>query len=135
MKTLRVFLAGIALIAGISCQAANGKDSEGNQKPQKTKVDVYYFHTNTRCATCKAIEAEAQQDVKELYGNDVSFTAYNLDEKEGEAKGKELDVNGQALLIVKGNKKINITNEGFLYARTNPEKFKAVIQEKIKPLL
>jgi len=105
------------------------------QKEGKAKVDVYYFHLNTRCATCKAVESEAKQDIKELFGNDVIFAAYNLDEKAGEIKGKELDVNSQTLLVVKGDIKINLTNEGFLYAQTNPDKFRKIIEEKIKPLL
>ena len=105
------------------------------QKENKAKVDVYYFHLNTRCATCKAVESEARQDIKELFGNNVSFAAYNLDETAGEAKGKELDVNSQTLLVVKGDKKINLTNEGFMYARTDPDKFKKIIEEKIKTLL
>ncbi len=113
----------------------NAKTLETIQKEGKAKVGVYYFHLNTRCATCRAIESEAKADVKELFGNDVSFAAYNLDEENGETKGKELGVSGMALLIVKGDKKINLTNEGFLYARTNPKKFKEVIEEKIKPLL
>ena len=107
----------------------------GKSEQAKAKVDVYYFHTNTRCATCRAIESEAKLDVQELFGKDVSFSAYNLDEAKGEAKGKELGVNSQVLLVVKGDTKINITNEGFLYARTDPDKFKQVIEEKIKPLL
>ena len=105
------------------------------QKEDKAIVDVYYFHFNTRCETCRAVESEAQQDIKELFGNDVTFTAYNLDEKTGEVKGKDLDVNSQTLLVVKGDKKINLTNEGFMYARTDPDKFKKIIEEKIKPLL
>lgn len=135
MKTLKVLFLGIVIISGFASFAGNQEKSDGTQVPQKEKVDVYYFHTNARCITCKTIESEAKQDVKELFGNDVSFASYNLDEKSGKEKGKELGVNAQALLIVKGDKKINITNEGFLYARTNPEKFKKVIEEKIKPLL
>lgn len=105
------------------------------QEKEQAKVQVYYFHLTTRCATCRAIESEAKQDVKELFGEEVSFAAYNLDDAAGEAKGKELGVNSQSLIAVKDGKKVNLTNEGFLYARTNPEKFKEVIEEKIKPLL
>lgn len=105
------------------------------QKDTKAKADVYYFHFNTRCATCKAVESEAQKNVIELFGKDVSFASYNLDEPAGEAKGKELGVTSQILLVVKGDKRINLTNEGFMYARTNPEKFKEIIEEKIKSLL
>jgi thiol-disulfide isomerase/thioredoxin len=115
---------------GVSSQTTPQLQNEGN-----AKVEMYYFHFNTRCETCRAVESEAQQDVKELFGNDVSFAAYNLDEPAGEAKGKELGVNSQSLIVVKGDKKINLTNEGFMYARTNPEKLKKVIEEKIKPLL
>jgi len=102
---------------------------------KEARVNVYYFHFNVRCATCRAVESEAQTDVKELFGNDVSFASYNLDEKAGEVKGKELGVSGQTLLIVKGNQQFNITTEGFMYARTNPKKFRQIIEEKIKPLL
>ncbi len=121
-----------SLLVSLSLSAQSPKKV---QKETKAKVDVYYFHFNTRCATCRAVESEAQQDVKELFGKDVSFVSYNLDEPTGEAKGKELGVTSQILLVVKGDKKINLTNEGFMYARTNPEKFKKVIEEKIKPLL
>lgn len=106
-----------------------------NPKADKGKVEVYYFHFNTRCATCRAIEEETKADIIQLFGSDVSFGAYNLDDKAGEVKGKELGVNSQTLLVVKGDKKLNLTNEGFMYARTNPEKFKKIIEEKIKPLL
>ena len=71
----------------------------------------------------------------ELFGNDVSFAAYNLDEKAGEVKGKELGVDSQALVVVQGDTKIDLTNEGFLYALTDPDKFKEIIEEKIKSLL
>ena len=121
-------------IVALSLNLAAPKSIQGQEKDQP-KVQVYYFHLTTRCATCRAIESEAKQDVKELFGEDVSFSAYNLDDPAGEAKGKELGVNSQSLIAVKDGKKVNLTNEGFLYARTDPDKFKEVIEEKIKPLL
>ncbi|MCK3684257.1 nitrophenyl compound nitroreductase subunit ArsF family protein [Maribellus sp. YY47] len=120
------------LLFGIQVSA---QTDSGKKETKEATVKVYYFHLNSRCATCKAIESEAQQDVKELFGSQVSFDAYNLDKPEGEAKGKELGVNSQSLIVMKGNKKIDLTNQGFLYARTDPAKFKKVIEEKIKPLL
>lgn len=98
-------------------------------------VKMYYFHFNTRCETCRAVESEAQNDVQLLFGDDVTFKAVNLDEKEGEETGKKLGVNSQMLLIVKGDIKINLTNEGFMYALTDPDKFREIIEEKIKPLM
>lgn len=98
-------------------------------------VKMYYFHFNTRCETCRAVESEAQNDVQLLFGDDVTFKSVNLDEKEGEETGKKLGVNSQMLLIVKGDIKINLTNEGFMYALTDPDKFREIIEEKIKPLM
>ncbi len=106
-----------------------------DKQEEKATVAVYYFHFNTRCETCRAVEDESKADVSMLFGKEVSFAAYNLDKPEGVAKGKELGVNSQSLWIVKGDKKIDLTNEGFLYARTDPDKFKKIIEEKIKPLL
>ena len=63
------------------------------------------------------------------------FLAYNLEEKDGKEKAGELGVSGQTLLIVSGETRINVTNEGFLNARSNPEKFKQILKEKIDPLL
>lgn len=101
----------------------------------KKDVTVYYFHNARRCMTCKTLESEAKNAVESLYGGEVKFVAYNLEDATGKKKAVELGVNGQSLLIVGSDKKINITNEGFLNARTNPDKFRQIIKDKIDPLL
>jgi hypothetical protein len=113
-------------------QTDDDKSAEVNESDQ---VEMFYFHTSRRCATCKAIQAESEKAVKELYGDKVKFSAYNLDDEKGEKKAKEIGVSGQSLLIVSGDKKINITNEGFMHARNSPDKFKEIIKEKIDSLL
>lgn len=135
MKTIKTVL--IALLAFTVTLAGCGQTTEasGNQTTDSANISVYYFHFNSRCATCRAIESEAKTAVGDFLNDDIGFTAYNLDEKAGEAKGKELGVSGQTLLIMKGDKKIDLTREGFLYARTNPEKFRQVLNENIKSLL
>ena len=70
-----------------------------------------------------------------MYPDKATFQAFNLEEDEGKNMAAKLDINGQTLIIVTGNNKIDITNEGFLYARSNPEKLKQIIKEKIDPLL
>lgn len=104
------------------------------------KIEAYYFHFTSRCMTCRTVEERAQENLKDLYpemwkNGTLTFTAANLNEKEGERLAKKLGVSGQTLMIAKGNKQINITNEAFLYAVTNPEKYKMVIKEKVDELL
>ena len=137
----KLFLISLALISlcAISC------NSQPAAKPATAvatsgDVEVYYFHMTTRCVTCKTVEAEARKNVEMLYADQVkagkiSFTALNLEEATGQSMGEKLGVNSQTLLIVKGDQKINITNEGFLYAVSQPQKFTEVMKSKIDPLL
>ena len=137
----KFFLISFVLITlvGFSC---NAKTSQ-KPAPAVTKngdVEVYYFHMTTRCVTCRTVEAEARKNIDILYADQVkagkiSFTALNLEEATGKSIGEKLGVNSQTLLIVKGDQKINITNEGFLYAVSQPQKFTEVMKSKIDPLI
>ena len=98
-------------------------------------VEAYYFHMSTRCVTCRSVEAEAKKDLESLYGDKVTFQAINIEEDSNKAITEKLKISGQTLLLVKGDKKINLTNEGFLYAVNNPEKFKSIIKAKVDELL
>lgn len=134
MKKILLFSFTILIFVGVfSCNAQTSK----KEAPISTtdKVDVYYFHFSSRCATCKTVEAEAKADIQSLYNGDVSFQVINLDDESSKAIAEKLNISGQTLLIVKGNEKINLTNEGFLYAVNNPVKFKSIIKEKVDGLL
>lgn len=138
MKTLKLIFSVSIFLFTFSCSAQS--NNETVTSASANNVEAYYFHFNARCTTCREVEAQAQADIELLYpelvkSGKVSFTAVNLDEKDGKAIGKDLGVNGQTLLIVKGEKKINITNEGFMYAVSQPEKLKSVIKEKVDGLL
>lgn len=132
----RFFLVSVALLMVMftcSCNAQGTKKQIAATASEK--VEVYYFHLTSRCITCKTVEAEAKADIESLYAGKVSFRAINLDDPSSSQIAEKLQVPGQALLIVKGNKIINLTNEGFLYARKDPAKFKSVIKETVDSLL
>lgn len=137
-KLLSISFILIAL-ANISCNAQTNQKS-ATAISNNGDVEVYYFHMTVRCATCKAVEAEARKNIEMLYADQVktgkiSFTALNLEEATGKSLGEKLGVNSQTLLIVKGDQKINITNEGFLYAVSQPQKFTEIMKSKIDPLI
>lgn len=121
MKSIKVLLLTVLAIGmNISCSAQAKKDNKETSASKADKVEIYYFHYTRRCATCNAVESVSKDAIAELYGDKVTFSGYNLDEEAGETKGKELEVSGQTLLILAGDTKINITNEGFMNARSNP---------------
>ncbi len=134
MKRIIMLSFALTIIMGSwSCNAqTDKKEASGNAS---SKVEAYYFHFTARCVTCKAVESEAKNNIESLYGGKVTFQSVNLDEASSKALTEKLKVDGQSLLIVKGETKINLTNEGFLYARNNPEKFKLIIKEKVDPLM
>jgi hypothetical protein len=123
---LLILLSGLFVSAQTTVKATNKSDSGS--------IEAYYFHNTSRCVTCKAVESEAKANLESLYGKKVTFKALNLEEDATKPIAEKLEISGQTLLIVKGDKKINLTNEGFMYARTNPAKFKQIIKEKVDQL-
>lgn len=136
MKPVKyLFISLMVLSLNISCSAQTSKKNDNTRNSNTGEVEVYYFHYTRRCVTCQSVENVSREAVAELYGNNVVFSDFNLEEEKGMQVGEQLGVSGQTLLIVSGNTKINITNEGFLNARSNPDKLKQIIKEKIDPLL
>ena len=139
MKKLSFLFILLGLVVATSCNAQS--DSKNQTKyTAEGKVEVYYFHFTGRCVTCKTVEAEAKTNVETIYAEQfksekISFQAINLDDESSKAIAQKLGVTGQTLLIVGGTQKINITNDGFMYARKNPDKFKQIMKEKIDKLL
>jgi hypothetical protein len=136
MKTIRLYLLVVLLVPFCSVSAQKASD----EKSTNEKIEAYYFHFTARCMTCRTVEERAKENLGDLYptlmkSGEITFQAANLNEEAGEALAKKLGVSGQTLLLVKGSKQINITNEAFLYAVTNPAKYKEIIREKVDGLL
>ncbi len=124
MKTVRQTIALVLLFTAFSLSAQTAK----------TRLKAYYFHFTARCVTCQTVESEARKNLTELAGKNVALQSVNLDEPSGEALAKKLNIATQTLLLTNGKKQINITNEGFMYARSNPAKFREVMKRKIAEL-
>ncbi|MGA2407348.1 MAG: nitrophenyl compound nitroreductase subunit ArsF family protein [Bacteroidales bacterium] len=139
MKTT-VLLATLLLLifTFISCSSQSNKKVVA-QKVESSNVNVYYFHFTRRCATCLAVEDNARKAVEALFPNEVkagdySFTAINLDEASSKEIANKLSVGGQTLLVVRGDKKIDITDKGFLNAH-DLEKMKVEIKSAVDKVL
>ena len=140
MKTIRLLLGIILFISLLACNSQSPKKDFKASDNNSDIIEAYYFHFTARCVTCRTIEAKAKENLETLYPNQfkqglITFQSVNLEEASSKPLAERLGVSGQTLLIVKGDQKINLTNEGFMYAVAKPEKFKEIINEKVDGLL
>ncbi|MCF8362684.1 MAG: nitrophenyl compound nitroreductase subunit ArsF family protein [Prolixibacteraceae bacterium] len=137
---IAVFAISISTVSAQCCKssAANKALAENVAEVEKGNemqdIKAYYFHFTRRCATCKAVESVSAEALKELYGESIVLKSVNLDDEANNDLAEKIGVDGQSLLFVKGDKKVDITNDGFMYARTKPEKLKEKIEEAVNSL-
>lgn len=140
MKKLFVLsFALIVMMGGMSCNAQCAK-KQGVEAVASAKVEVYYFHFTRRCMTCNAVEAESKKAIEALYpalvkSGKISFKGLNMDDESSKSLAKKCGAEGQSLLVMSGNKRIDLTSQGFMYARSNPEKLKAELKNTIDPMI
>jgi len=119
----------------LNAQQAADKATDTNNG----KVEVVYFHNTYRCATCLAIESVTKSTLEKEYpeqmkAGKITFQSLNIQEDANESIAQKLNVSGQSLLFIKGDKKADLTNDAFMYARTKPEKLSEKIVETINKL-
>jgi hypothetical protein len=137
------FLPVLILIMGLLFSvSANAQVTKATKTivSNSPKVEVYYFHFTRRCATCQAVETESQKAISALYPKEIKtgnikFHGVNLDEKGSKVFAAKCKAEGQALLVISGNKRIDLTEKGFMYALNSPEKLKGELKKVIDPLL
>ncbi|WP_430809348.1 MULTISPECIES: nitrophenyl compound nitroreductase subunit ArsF family protein [unclassified Carboxylicivirga] len=148
-----LMLAGMTLAASCNSSTKNNKEktvsktetacsgcasqSCGSSTPttpsiDASKVSVVYFHATRRCATCEAVEKVSKETLAKYFNDSVPFHSINREEEKELAKKYKVD--GQTLIIIKGDKVKSLTNEAFLNARTKPEKLEATIKETIESM-
>jgi hypothetical protein len=136
-KLIVIFSALIMGLGTLSC-VGQAEQVQAAETSVSAELDVYYFHSARRCKTCVAVEENSKLAVETLYPEQVKagtyqFHAYNLDEASSKPVAEKLGIGGQTLLVVYGDKKIDITSQGFMYA-TNPEKLKEEIRKAVEEI-
>ncbi len=141
ISTLSLFL--LVGVISVSAQCCNGATANNltstkvssveNQK--SSEVKAYYFHATRRCATCEAVEAVSKEAIKEYYGDKVTFESINTEEEKDNPLLKRYKISGTKLLIINGDKNVDLTNDAFLNARTNPAKLKSKLKSTIDSMI
>lgn len=140
-KIIWISIVVVALAAFLAFRP-NGKADVGSEATVTAadKVEVIYFHFSRRCVTCIAVENKAQEAIVALYPEayskgKITFASVNLEDEKSKPIAEKAKVTGQALVILSGEFKKDLTAEGFMYANNNYEKFKAEIKKTMDPLV
>ncbi len=139
----KLILASVAILLIASFFTVNAGSPATKSAPATSsvaKVEVYYFHFTRRCVTCQAVETESQKAIAALYpaqykSGKIIFKSLNLDENTSKTLAEKCKAEGQQLLIISGNKRFDLTEQGFMYARSNPDKLKQELKTTIDPLI
>ena len=139
MKAIKFMFLLLATVSVSACNAQTSQDQKSSVA-DTDELQVYYFHFTKRCATCNAVENEAKFALEMFYADQVkegniAFISLNLEEEDGKKMADQLKVSGQTLLLVKGDQMVNLTNEGFMNARTKPDKYHEILKSHIDKLL
>lgn len=129
-------LASIALLL-LSC-GSNTQTTDANIA-NDGKLHVYYFHTAKRCPTCLAIQQVTEQVLQTNYsqhlGDNNVYQVVNLSDPQNAALANTYQVAWSSLILHRDTLRIDLTQEAFAYARTEPERFEQVLNEHIQQLL
>jgi len=113
------------------------------QKTVQTVINVFYFHGNFRCPTCKNMERYSKEAVdtyfkKEIESGKINFKAINVDEKDNQHYVKDYQLYTKTLIVsvTKNGKETQYKNldKIWAYAR-NKEKFINYVKNKINESL
>ncbi|MDX9905703.1 MAG: nitrophenyl compound nitroreductase subunit ArsF family protein [Bacteroidales bacterium] len=121
------------------CNAQDNPAQTNNEEVKSSDLGVYYFHFERRCNTCISVENNSKKALEELYPEPVKsgeyfFKSVNLDEAAGKEIGEKMGIGMQTLIVVHGDKKVDITGEGFMYV-DNYERLKAEVKKAVEKAL
>jgi hypothetical protein len=136
-----MFLLIIGLISLGSCQQKSAKTENAavaqTSVSQKAKIEVLYFHGTKRCMTCNAVESNTLKVLNEKFkakvdAGEIVFKSLNFEEEANKSLVEKYEIGYSTLLILAKNEKTDLTENAFQYARTEPVKFAALLENALQ---
>ena len=139
MRTFFIFFISMMIFPGISAcgQSAAGEQQSGVNPESADIVEVYYFHFTRRCVTCVNVQKATEKVLKdhykaELESGTIVYHEINLSDPESREIAQRLGVGRQSLLVASGDRKYDLTMQGFMLASRDYDQFKTTLEEAIK---
>ena len=143
-KMLKFFIFVAAMMSVVACGARTSESEQTASDANEHRVEVIYFHGKQRCLTCMAIEKLAREVVETQFASAVAsgelvFRVVDISTKEGERIADRYEVTWSSIFVNrvdgKREKVNNLTDFAFANARSNPDKFKQGVTDKINELI
>lgn len=134
MKTTLIIL--LSIFVGFTAFSQNKTDV-------KPKLDIYYFHSSHRCATCISIEENTKKVLdsffkKEVEAGTIKLTIMDCEDSKYKDLVDKYGAYGSTLILQSNtgkNVKEDMTNFAFSYSKNEPAKFNEGLKEKITNFL
>ena len=127
-------------MAGITSCRQNNSTTEINIAEitaDSTIVNVLYFRVKHRCETCDAVARVTKNTIETVYeaSNKVRYIEIENSVKTNEALVEKYEVIWNALLIVKGDNVVDITQRAFLNAVNKPQILENLIKDEVDRII
>jgi len=141
---MRKVLLTLALCIGmVACSGGKSRDVSENKQTKRDAVEVLYFHSAQRCATCVAIESNSKELLETAFSEQLKsgkLIFQSIDITSEEALADKYEVSWSSLIVVdydeNGEEAVeNLTEFAFGNARNAPDKFKAGLSKQIAEML
>jgi len=129
----------VLLLFAISC----GGGSQENAplfEPDPGTIQIVLFHLSQRCESCMAVEAETRtilesEYMEELDAGKIRFISYDFHSENGKKAAGQLRASGQTLFVVNGDSISDLTGPAFLFAHTNPDRYREALTKQLDKYL
>jgi hypothetical protein len=120
------------------------KPIQKTEKKEISSVIVYNFHLTNRCASCIAIEEATTKTLNTNFANElksgkIKRFIIDVDDEKNAKLAEKYQVFGSSLLVilVKNGKEnvVDLTGDGFKFARNKEERFIEILSKNIAELL
>lgn len=140
MKTKNLLSIALITLIVISC---SNKEQTANNETKSDAIEinvddasvtnVYYFHGKHRCKTCIAVGDLAKKTIEGHYAdnNKVKFVEIDTSDKQFADLVDKYEVSWNALIITKGTKHIDITEQAFANAVNRPEELVKLLKDEV----
>ncbi|MDA3802634.1 MAG: nitrophenyl compound nitroreductase subunit ArsF family protein [Patescibacteria group bacterium] len=121
-----------------SSSSISKAESSKEDQPKADKIEMYYFHTTARCASCQTLEKYVEETINQYFQDEVNkgiidYKVINVDKPENKEVANKYKATGSSLFLnIIYNDKDHILQDSNVWRYlSNKQQFKTYLSNKI----